>query len=225
MLRPVFEHIQPTDAKAAIALQLELRDRVSLVDDFGPVHHVAGVDVGFEDDGATVRAAVVVLKFPELTVVDSTIARRPTAFPYIPGLLAFREIPVLLDAVAQVQVRPDVILVDGSGYIHPRRFGLACHLGLLLDHPTIGVAKTPYIGTHEPLGDQAGDWQPLIDRGETIGAILRNRERVKPIYVSSGHRVGLMSAIDLVRRCSTRYRLPETTRLADRLSKRDGALD
>ncbi|MFM2429958.1 MAG: deoxyribonuclease [Cyanobacteriota bacterium] len=224
MLRPVIDYIHPADAKAAIAMQLELRDQIALTDDFGPVQHVAGVDVGFEDQGATVRAAVVVLKFPELTVVDSTIARQPTGFPYIPGLLSFREIPVLLEALGQITVRPDVILVDGNGYIHPRRFGLACHLGLLLNHPTIGVAKSHFIGEHGPLGDRAGDWQPLLHQGETIGAILRNRDRVKPIYVSSGHRISLTSAIDLVRRCSTRYRLPETTRLADRLSKRDGVL-
>ncbi len=224
MLRPVFEHIQPASPQAAIALQRELRSQISLQDDFGFVNLVAGVDVGFEDEGATVRAAVVVLKFPTLTVVESAIARLPTAFPYIPGLLSFREIPVLLEAIAKLQTHPDLILVDGNGYIHPRRFGLACHLGLLLDHPTIGVAKNYYLGEHEPLGETAGDWQPIVHQDETIGAIVRNRTNVKPIYVSSGHRVSLKSAIQYVRACTTKYRLPETTRLADQLSKKDGAI-
>jgi deoxyribonuclease V len=224
MLRPVFEHIQPSSPQAAIALQRELRSQISLQDDFGFVNLVAGVDVGFEDAGATVRAAAVVLKFPTLTVVESAIARLPTAFPYIPGLLSFREIPVLLEAIAKLQTHPDLILVDGNGYIHPRRFGLACHLGLLLDHPTIGVAKNYYLGEHEPLGETAGDWQPIVHQDETIGAIVRNRTNVKPIYVSSGHRVSLKSAIQFVRACTTKYRLPETTRLADQLSKKDGAI-
>jgi deoxyribonuclease V len=224
MLRPVFDYVQPNSPKAAIVLQQELRSQISLQDDFGFVNLVAGVDVGFEDAGATVRAAVVVLKFPTLTVVESVIARLPTAFPYIPGLLSFREIPVLLEAIAKLQTHPDLILVDGNGYIHPRRFGLACHLGLILDHPTIGVAKNRYLGEHEPLGETVGDWQPIVHQDETIGAIVRNRTNVKPIYVSSGHRVSLKSAIQFVRACTTQYRLPETTRLADRLSKQNGTL-
>ncbi|MBE9028467.1 deoxyribonuclease V [filamentous cyanobacterium LEGE 11480] len=224
MLRPVLEYRHPENAKAAIALQEELRQQISLQDDFGDVQLVAGVDVGFEDQGATVRAAVVVLQLPGLAVVESAIARRPTAFPYIPGLLSFREIPVLLDVLAKLKTTPDLILCDGNGYIHPRRFGLACHLGLLLDHPTIGVAKSRFLGEHPALGEVAGDWQPITHQGETIGAIVRNRTNVRPIYVSSGHRVGLASAIKFVRQCSTKYRLPETTRLADRLSKQDGVL-
>ncbi len=224
MLRPVFDYVQPVSPKAAIALQRELQPQVSLQDDFGLVNLVAGVDVGFEDGGATVRAAAVVLKFPTLTLVESVIARLPTAFPYIPGLLSFREIPVLLEAIAKLQTRPDLILVDGNGYIHPRRLGIASHLGLLLDHPTIGVAKSYYLGEHAPLGDIAGDWQPIVHQGETIGAIVRNRTNVKPIYVSSGHRVSLKSAIQFVRACTTKYRLPETTRLADKLSKQNGVL-
>jgi deoxyribonuclease V len=224
MLRPVFNHIHPASPRAAIALQRELQPQISLQDDFGYVNLVAGVDVGFEDAGATVRAAAVVLKFPTLTVVESVIARLPTAFPYIPGLLSFREIPVLLEAIAKLRTHPDLILVDGNGYIHPRRFGIACHLGLLLDHPTIGVAKSYYLGEHEPVGEAAGDWQPIVHHDETIGAIVRNRSGVKPIYVSSGHRVSLKSAIQFVRACTTKYRLPETTRLADRLSKKDGTI-
>jgi deoxyribonuclease V len=224
MLRPVFEYIQPENPKAAIALQMELRQRVSLQDEFGDVQLVAGVDVGFEDQGATARAAVVVLKLPELTVVESAIARHPTTFPYIPGLLSFREIPVLLNALAQLQTVPDLLMCDGNGYIHPRRLGIASHLGILLDHPTIGVAKSYFLGEHDPVSETAGAWQPITHQGETIGAIVRNRTHVRPIYISSGHRVSLKTATQFVRQCTTKYRLPEPTRLADRLSKRNGVL-
>jgi deoxyribonuclease V len=224
MIEPVIPHIVPPDAKAAIAQQELLRSRVILADDFPPINWIAGVDVGFEDEGKTARAAIVTLRLDDLSVVESAIARLPVTFPYVPGLLAFREIPVVLDALAKLQQRPDVLLCDGNGYIHPRRFGIACHLGVLLDMPAIGVAKSYFIGEHEPLGETAGDWQPLIHKDETVGAILRNRDGVKPIYVSCGHRVSLNSAIDLVRRCTTKYRLPETTRLSDRLSKQDGVI-
>ncbi len=224
MLRPVFEYIQPENPQAAIALQEELRQRVIRQDTFGDVQLVAGVDVGFEDQGATARAAVVVLQFPELTVVESAIARRPTTFPYIPGLLSFRELPVLLDAVEKLTTTPDLLLCDGNGYIHPRRLGIASHLGILLDQPTIGIAKSHFLGKHDPVGETAGDWQPITHKGEIIGAIVRNRTNIRPVYVSSGHRISLESAIYFVRQCTTKYRLPETTRLADRLSKQNGTL-
>jgi deoxyribonuclease V len=224
MPTPVIPYTEPDNAQTAIAIQSQLRSQVKLTDDFAPIQRVAGVDVGFEDEGKTARAAIVVLNLADLSVVESTIARRPTVFPYIPGLLAFREVPVVLDALAKLQHDPDILLCDGNGYIHPRRFGIACHLGVLLDMPSIGVAKSHYIGTHAPVGDNAGDWQPIIHQDETIGAIVRNRDRVRPIYVSTGHRISLTSAIDLVRRCTTQYRLPETTRLADRLSKQNGVI-
>lgn len=224
MLRPVFEYLQPENPKAAIALQAELRQRVIRQDTFADVQLVAGVDVGFEDQGATARAAAVVLQFPELTIIESAIARRPTTFPYIPGLLSFRELPVLLDVVGKLTTTPDLLLCDGHGYMHPRRLGIASHLGILLDHPTIGVAKSHFLGTHAPVGETAGAWQPITHQGEVIGAIVRNRTNVRPIYVSSGHRISLESAIQFVRQCTTKYRLPETTRLADRLSKQNGKL-
>ncbi len=202
----------------AIAIQQELRTRVVTHDVFGEIHFVAGVDVGFEASGTITRAAVAVLRFPELVLHEHSIARRPTSFPYIPGLLSFREVPAILEALNGLTTRPDLLLCDGQGYIHPRRFGLACHLGVLTDLPSIGVGKTPFIGRHAALGDERGDWQPIIDHDEVIGAALRTKPHVQPIYVSIGHRISLQTAIDYVLHCTTKYRLPETTRWAHNLA-------
>jgi deoxyribonuclease V len=210
---------QNLDIEGAIALQEKLRSRTVLQDDFGPIHSVAGVDIGFSLDGSIARAAIAVLSYPDLTLAASTTLEAPVTFPYIPGLLAFREVPIALRALAQLSVQPDLLLCDGNGYIHPRRFGLACHLGLLSNIPAIGVAKTPYIGTHAPLEELRGSWQLLYDRQEPIGAALRTQDNIKPLYVSVGHRISLETALQFVLNCSPRYRLPETTRWADHLSK------
>ena len=204
--------------KEAMALQARLATEIVLRDEFGPVRHVAGVDVGFEDNGATTRAAVAVLAFPSLQLVTSVIARKPTCFPYVPGLLSFREVPAVLAAMEQLDVLPDLLLCDGQGIAHPRRLGIASHLGLLLDVPAIGVAKTRLIGNHDEVPDKRGAWVPLRDGNETIGAVLRTRQGIKPLYISPGHRIGLESAIAWVMACLTRYRLPETTRWAHRLA-------
>jgi len=204
--------------KEAMALQSRLAADIVCRDDFGPVARVAGVDVGFVDDGATTRAAVAVLAFPSLQLETSAIARMPTRFPYVPGLLSFREVPAVLAAMEQLDVLPDLLLCDGQGIAHPRRLGIASHLGLLLDIPSIGVAKTRLIGKHGEVPDERGAWVPLEDGGETVGAVLRTRRGVKPLYVSPGHRIGLSSAIKWVMACVTRYRLPETTRWAHRLA-------
>jgi deoxyribonuclease V len=145
---------------------------------------VAGVDAGFEDDGNTTRAAVVVLGFPELDVRERALARRPTTFPYIPGFLSFREIPAVLAALEQLTIIPDLLLCDGMGILHPRRFGIASHLGVITGLPAIGVGKSPFIGRHEPVPDERGAWRPIIDRGQTIGAALRTRAGTKPLYIS-----------------------------------------
>ncbi len=224
MIRPILDLPTPTTTKEAIAIQQSLRERVRIKDDFRPLTYIAGVDVGLEDEKQTARAAVVVLKFPELTVVESHIARRPVVFPYIPGLLSFREVPVVLDALAKVETQVDMLFCDGNGYIHPRRCGIACHLGVVTGLPSIGIAKNYYIGDHEPVGEAKGDWQPLLHHGERIGAVLRSRAKVKPLYVSPGHRICLETAITYVMACVTEYRLPETTRLSDRLSKQNGVL-
>jgi deoxyribonuclease V len=209
----------PTTPEAAIALQQELRKWVVQQDDFGTVQTVAGVDVGFEQQDQVACAAIAVLRFPDLTVQESVVVRRPTTFPYLPGLLGFREVPVVMEALARLNTLPDLLLCDGNGYIHPRRCGFACHLGIASDLPAIGVAKTPYLGEHEPLGNQRGNWQPINDAGEIIGAVVRTQTNVKPIYVSVGHRISLNSAIAFVLQCSPKYRLPETTRQADQFSK------
>ena len=204
--------------KQAIALQNELRDRVSKVDEVGNVRHVAGVDVGFEANKTITRAAVAVLSFPKLELVEHAIARVPTSFPYVPGLLSFRELPAVLRAFEQLNVQPDLCLVDGHGYAHPRRFGIACHLGILTGIPTIGVAKSRLIGEYGEVPKQRGAWQPLRHKDETIGAVLRSKININPLYVSIGHRISLASAIDWVLACTARYRLPETTRHAHRLA-------
>lgn len=202
----------------AIALQGELRQKVIISDQFTKPKRIAGVDVGFESDGKITRAAIAVLEFPGLTPVEEAVARVPTHFPYIPGLLSFREIPAILQAFDQLTRKPEMLLCDGQGYAHPRRFGLACHLGLLLDIPAIGVAKSRLIGEHETLPAEKGAWVPLTDKGEMIGAVLRTRTGVNPLYISIGHRVSLHSAIDYVLAATTRFKLPETTRAAHRLA-------
>lgn len=202
----------------AIALQKQLRDKVLRKDGLGAVRHVAGTDVGFEQSGAVSRAAVVVLTYPGLELADYSIARLPTRFPYVPGLLSFREAPAVLAALDALRLKPDLILCDGQGIAHPRRMGIASHIGILRDIPTIGVGKTRLTGSHEEPQQQRGAWQPLIDRGEIIGAVLRTRVNTGPIFVSIGHRISLETAVQYVLACTTRFRLPETTRWAHRLA-------
>jgi deoxyribonuclease V len=204
--------------KEAMALQEKLRTRVERADRLGPVRRVCGIDVGFEENGAVTRAAVVLLSFPGLEPLESAVARRKTSFPYVPGLLSFREIPAVLDALDRLKTAPDLLLCDGQGIAHPRRCGLASHTGLVANLPSIGVAKTRLIGEHREPPDRRGAWTPLRDDGETIGAVLRTRAGVKPLFVSIGHRVSLATAIRYVLACCTRYRLPETTRHAHRLA-------
>lgn len=207
--------LSPAEARA---LQARLAARVVDRDALGEVHRLAGVDVGFEDQGAVTRAAVAVLAWPGLTPYDFALARPPTRFPYVPGLLSFREVPAVLAALRGLTTPPDLLLVDGHGRAHPRRFGIACHLGVILDWPTVGVAKKRLVGTHPEVPDRKGAWVPLGDGGEVIGAVLRTRVGVKPVYVSVGHRVSLETAVAWVMRVVTRYRLPETTRWAHRLA-------
>jgi deoxyribonuclease V len=208
----------PATTAEAIALQQALRTRVVTEDRLGAVRRVAGLDVGFENHDTVVRAAVAVLSFPDLRMADQVVARRPVTFPYVPGLLSFREVPALLDALDKLGEQPDLLLCDGQGYAHPRRFGLACHLGVLTGIPAIGVAKSRLIGAHPPVPLPRGSWRPLTDKGEVIGAVLRTRTGVAPIYVSVGHKVSLATAIDYALACAPTYRLPETTRAAHRLA-------
>ena len=205
----------------AITLQQRLRSRVVRLGRPRAVRYVAGTDVGFERGGGITRAAVALLAFPGLELVDYAIARLPTRFPYVPGLLSFREMPALLAALARLKVLPDLLLCDGHGYAHPRRFGIASHLGVYSGIPSIGVAKSRLIGEHGQPMQRRGAWVPLKDRGETIGAVVRTRPYTQPIYVSIGHRVSLPLAVRYALACATLYRLPETTRWAHRLASGD----
>jgi deoxyribonuclease V len=216
------DSIHPWNLTTAEAkeIQKELAQKVVLEDNLPTkIKYVAGVDVGFEKEDRIAKAAISILNFPELELVEETSVRCETTFPYVPGYLSFREIPPILTALQQTSTNVDIILCDGQGLAHPRRFGLACHLGVILDIPTIGVAKSLFIGKHDPLGETRGSWVPLVDRGETIGAVVRTRTGVKPLYISIGHKISLPTAIDLVLKCTPKYRLPETTRRADRRSK------
>lgn len=216
-------HAWPLTIEEAIAIQEKLQGEIITTDQIQePVQYVAGVDMGFEENGTISRAAVAVLSFPDLQLQESAIARRPTSFPYVPGFLSFREIPAVLEALEKISILPNLILCDGQGIAHPRRFGIACHLGLIVDIPTIGVAKSRLIGQHQEVPEERGNWRSLTNRGETIGAVLRTRTGTKPLYISSGHRVSLPTAIDYVLRCTPKYRLPETTRIADKLASGRG---
>lgn len=195
-----------------------MRGKIVAGNRLGKVRTVAGIDVGFEKHGTVTRAAVVVLDIASLKPVEQAVARMPTCFPYVPGYLSFREAPAVLAALKKLRNQPDLLLCDGQGVAHPRRFGLACHLGWLLDIPSIGVAKSRLIGTHGKVPKKKGGWAALEDDGNVIGAVLRTRTGVKPVYVSIGHRINLATAIEYVLRCTTRYRLPETTRYAHRLA-------
>jgi deoxyribonuclease V len=202
----------------AIAIQQKLRDQVVLSDQLCEINYVTGVDVGFEDAGKITRAAVAVLSFPDLTLFESAICRTPTRFPYVPGLLSFREAPAIIEALEQLTRLPQLIICDGQGIAHPRRLGIASHIGLITGIPAIGVAKKRLAGEHSHIPAEKGSRVDLTDQNETIGVALRSRTGVKPIYVSAGHKISLETAICIVMKCLTRYRLPETTRWAHRLA-------
>ncbi len=198
----------------AIDLQQKLAAQVSRSSRVNTPHFIAGVDISVEKAEGMATGAVVVLSYPELRVVEIEVAHGRLDFPYVPGLLSFRESPLTLEACERLSITPDLILVDGQGVAHPRRFGLASHLGLFLDRPTIGCAKSLLCGRHDAPGVEPGGYAEVIDRGETIGAALRTRLGVKPVYVSIGHMVDLETAIHWVLECCHGYRLPEPTRLA-----------
>ncbi|BCA78900.1 endonuclease V [Desulfuromonas sp. AOP6] len=205
----------------AVALQRRLAAQVRLEDGVTPsLRRVAGVDVSYEKHGDLFFAAVVLLSYPDLQVVEEASAVARVSFPYIPGLLSFRELPVLLQAFQGLQTRPDVVLVDGQGIAHPRRLGLASHLGLWLQLPTIGCAKSRLCGDHEEPGLHKGDYAALELKGDQVGAVLRTRDRVRPLYVSPGHLCTVARAAQVTLACTTRYRMPEPTRLAHLLTNR-----
>jgi deoxyribonuclease V len=211
-----FVHSFTVAPKEAIEIQQVLRRKVVPKGKIKHLDFVAGVDVAFHNEQAT--AAVVIVNMPDLHVRESAVAGLPIEFPYIPGLLSFREIPVIFEALQKITIVPDVILCDGQGIAHPRRLGIASHLGAMTGLCTIGVAKSRLTGTHGEEPHIKGEWVPLCDKEETIGAVLCTRDKVKPLYVSVGHRIDIDSAIDVVMRCVTRYRLPQPIRLAHQLA-------
>ena len=199
----------------AKSLQLALAGQVSHVNEVPQeLKYVAGIDISPPDADGWVLGAVVVLRWPELALAEVRIGRAQPPIPYNPGYLAFREVPAVIDALEKLEITPDVILVDGQGTAHPRRFGLDCHWGLVTEESTIGSAKSRLIGRDDGLGAQRGASSPLIDKGDVVGAAVRTRDNVSPIYVSVGYKVDLESAIATVQKCCGRYRLPETTRFA-----------
>ncbi len=212
-------HPWTTSPARATALQERLRPLLSLGGGPRRVRLVAGADVSFEEAGDVV-AGVVLLSFPALDVVEESTVRRRARFPYVPGLLSFREAPPLLAAFARLRGRPDLVVMDGQGTAHPRRFGLACHMGLLLDIPTVGCAKSLLLGEYGPLGEARGSRSSLLHRGEVVGAALRTRDDVAPVYVSPGHLIGLAASCRWVLALCRGVRLPETTRRAHALVTR-----
>ena len=200
----------------AMAIQERLRGLVVREGSLAEVRRVAGLDVGFR--GGVARAAVVVVSYPELELQARAVAERPVEFPYVPGLLTFREGPAALDALSRLAAEWDVLLCDGQGIAHPRRLGLASHLGVLLDRPSVGCAKSRLVGSYAEPGEAAGSWTELVDGGEVVGAAVRTRSGAKPVFVSVGHRVSLPEAIALVLGCTRGRRLPEPARLAHRLA-------
>lgn len=211
-------NLQPDEA---IALQKELAVRVIREDRLGEVRHIAGVDMAINETNGMARAAVVLLTYPALELVEQHIYEEPIRMPYIPGLLSFREAPCVIGAFERLHQQPDLVMVDGMGIAHPRRLGIASHLGLWLDLPTIGCGKSILVGKYDKdaLGEEVGSWLPLVHHNEVVGAAVRTRARVNPMIISIGHKISLETSIRYVLACCRGYRLPEPTRLADKLSK------
>lgn len=204
----------------AIKIQQELAQQVIKEDSFEQIHYVAGVDVAYSQTNDTLIAAIVILETDTLNLVESVVVEDTVQFPYIPGLFSFRELPPIIKAFDKVKITPQLVVCDGQGLAHPRRFGLACHLGVLYDIPAIGCGKTKLLGDYNEPGQHRGAQSPLIDNREIIGNVLRTQNNINPIFVSIGHRISLTTASDWILRLSPKYRLPETTREADQLVRK-----
>ncbi|WP_047153277.1 deoxyribonuclease V [Aneurinibacillus tyrosinisolvens] len=204
----------------ALKLQSALSNKVITQDKFNEIKYVAGVDVAYDEKNNVLVAGVAVLEANSLQEIENTVVKDVVHFPYIPGLFSFRELPPITKALEALKTTPDLIVCDGQGLAHPRRFGLACHLGVLFDVPTIGCGKTKLIGEADAPGEKRGDFSFLLDQGETIGMVLRTQDRVKPVYISIGHRISLELARHWILKLSPSYRLPETTRKADQLVRK-----
>jgi deoxyribonuclease V len=198
----------------AIKIQNQLRNLVKVEKLVGEIRYIAGADISFDKGSNVVYAVVLVLKFPELEEVDRSLVVTEVNFPYIPGLLSFRESPALIKAWEKIKIVPDVVMIDGQGIAHPRRFGIASHFGVLVDRPTIGCAKSLLVGEYEEPKDEAGSFSYLYDSGEIIGVALRTRDSFQPVFVSVGHKITLDESIEIVMKTVRGYRIPEPTRQA-----------
>ena len=214
---PDIRNYVPGTVKEAFAIQRTLKNRVILENGFHSTKLIAGVDLAILKEQKKLVCGIVLFKFPELRVIDRVYAVVEEKFPYIPGLLSFREGPAIIEAYGKLEVKPDILILDGQGTAHPRGFGIACHVGVILDIPTIGVGKKKLYGTFEEPGLLPGRSSPLISKdGDTIGAVLRTKNNTKPVFVSPGHKIDLSSALDVVTKCARGYRVPEPTRQADK---------
>lgn len=214
-MTPVFRNRWKITPREAIHLQARLRERVVLEDAFRQIRYVAGADIAFDPATEEAFAGVVVYRFPSLEEVERRMARRRLQFPYVPGLLSFREIPILMAAFARLKTEPDLLLIDGHGRAHPRLFGIACHVGVLFDKPSIGCAKSLLVGEAGEPGLKSGSIAPLDYHGETVGTVLRTRDNTRPIFVTQGNRISLATAVKVVMKCVDGYRIPRPTREAD----------
>lgn len=199
----------------ATIIQKELKDTVKITPYNGPLNYVAGADISFNKFSTTVYAGIVMMEFPSMKPVGYSLVKKEVLFPYVPGFLAFREVPALLDAWAQLPLKPDILVVDGHGIAHPRRMGIASHFGVLAQQPSIGSAKKKLFGMYEEPGMEKGSATPLTDKqGQQLGNVLRSKSNVKPIFVSPGHLVDIPGSAEILLQCIKGYRLPEPTRLA-----------
>jgi deoxyribonuclease V len=209
------DHPWDLTPQAAARLQLELRERIKMKRDFGRIRTVAGADIALDKAMNMGYAGVIVYSFPDGVELERQSAARPLTFPYVPGLLVFREGPVLLAALEKLRTDPDLIFLDAHGYSHPRRFGLASHMGVILNQPAIGCAKSVLVGRYDDPANETGAWTPLIDGNEIIGAALRTRRNTRPVFISVGHRIDLETAVEFATACTDGFRIPGPTRTAD----------
>lgn len=214
------QHLWNISEMEAIKIQEQLAQKVIKEDAFDQINYVSGVDVAYSKSNDKLIAAIVILETETLKLVESVVIEDTIQFPYIPGLFSFRELPPIIKAFEKIKNRPQLVVCDGQGLAHPRRFGLACHLGVLCDIPTIGCGKTKLIGNYKEPEQHRGAQSPLIEKREIIGNVLRTQNTINPIFVSVGHRISLTTACHWILKLSTKYRLPETTRQADQLVKK-----
>ncbi|RYU92465.1 deoxyribonuclease V [Mucilaginibacter terrigena] len=206
-----YEHLSPAEA---IAYQEELRHKISIHELTKPINTIAGADISFDRNSDILYAGIVVFKYPEMTVIATSTAISHTEFPYISGLLAFREVPALFNAWNNLYTKPDVLVLDGQGIAHERRMGIATHFGLLTNVPTIGSAKSRLYGKYQEPADKIFAESPMYDKGELIGIALRSKENCNPIYISPGHNINMQQSVDVIKKCIRGYRIPEPTRQA-----------